>query len=182
MPLSKAEPRKLIHTREIICRGYHREDGLWDIEAQLKDTKTYTFDNIDRGGIAAGEPIHKMLIRLTVDDQLTIKNVEAASDAHPFTMCGDVAGDFSSLVGLTVGPGWRREIMSRFGRTKGCTHLTSLLAGPLAETTYQTVIPAKKVRNSGSSGSRPQLIDTCHAFRNDGPIVKREWPQFYKGD
>jgi len=182
MPLSKPSPRKLMHNRTIICHGYEREDGMWDIEATLTDTKTYTFDNVDRGGITAGEPIHHMLIRLTVNDELTIQQAEAASDAHPFTICGDVTADFDALKGLTIGPGWRRQVLNLFGRVKGCTHLTDLLVGPLAVATFQTVIPARKVRNSGSSGSRPQLIDTCHAFRGDGPIVKREWPEFYQGD
>ena len=70
MPLSRPAPRKHIHTREIRCRGYHRKDGLWDIEAFLVDTKTYGFDNVDRGRIDAGEPIHGMWIRLTVDEDL----------------------------------------------------------------------------------------------------------------
>lgn len=41
MPLSPPEPREHIHSRDIILRGYRREDGLWDIEAHLTDTKTY---------------------------------------------------------------------------------------------------------------------------------------------
>ena len=57
-----AEPsgRASIHSRDIRCCGFRREDGLWDIEATLEDTKTYSFANQDRGGIAAGEPIHRM--------------------------------------------------------------------------------------------------------------------------
>ena len=35
MPLSKPAPRKHIHTREIKCLGFEREDGLWDIEGRL---------------------------------------------------------------------------------------------------------------------------------------------------
>ena len=40
MPLPNPVPRKLMHTRAIECNGYEREDGLWDIEAHLTDTKT----------------------------------------------------------------------------------------------------------------------------------------------
>ena len=45
MPLSQAAPRQHIHTREIVCRGYLRDDGLWDIEGSICDVKTYSFDN-----------------------------------------------------------------------------------------------------------------------------------------
>ena len=61
MPLEKPQPRKHIHTRDIQCRGYHRDDGLWDIEGTIMDTKTYSFDNIDRDGIPAGEPLHHQM-------------------------------------------------------------------------------------------------------------------------
>ena len=39
MPLPPPAPRDLKHTRTIVCQGYEREDGLWDIEARLTDTK-----------------------------------------------------------------------------------------------------------------------------------------------
>ena len=45
MPLSTAAPRKPIHTREIRYTGYEREDGQFDIEAHMTDTKTYPFAN-----------------------------------------------------------------------------------------------------------------------------------------
>ena len=75
MPLSKAAPRRHIHTREIRCLGFEREDGLWDIEGTMTDTKTYTVDNQDRNGIAAGEPIHAMRIRVTIDADMLIHDI-----------------------------------------------------------------------------------------------------------
>ena len=58
-----------MHTRHVECRGYERDDGLWDIEGHLVDTKPYDMPNDDRvsGKIAAGEALHEMWIRLTVD-------------------------------------------------------------------------------------------------------------------
>ena len=60
MPLSKPALRKHLHNRNIECKGYEREDGLWDIEAHLVDTKTYSFENHDRGTVASGKPVHDM--------------------------------------------------------------------------------------------------------------------------
>ena len=65
--------RQLIHDRRVTCQGFLRDDGLWDIEGRLVDVKSYAFPNRDRGGeIPAGQPIHEMLIRLTLDDQYVI--------------------------------------------------------------------------------------------------------------
>jgi hypothetical protein len=60
MPLSPPPERELLHSRDIVLRGYRRTDGLYDIEAQLTDTKSYGSANRDRGYIEAGEPIHGM--------------------------------------------------------------------------------------------------------------------------
>ena len=115
MPLSKPAPRKHIHTRDIKCLGFERDDGLWDIEGRLTDTKTYTFDNHDRGGIAAGEAIHDMLIRLTVTGDMVVQAAEASTESSPFSMCGDVTQAFSRLVGLKIGPGWRKAVDEAMG-------------------------------------------------------------------
>ena len=70
MPLSTPVPRQMLHRRVVQCTGYRREDGLWDIEGHMVDTKTYSVPNEDRGGvIQAGEPLHEMWIRLTVDEE-----------------------------------------------------------------------------------------------------------------
>ncbi len=81
MPLSEPNAREHIHTRDISCRGYRREDGLWDIEGHLVDTKTYAFDNRFRGEVAPGMPVHEMWLRVTVDDDLRIKDVEGQDSA-----------------------------------------------------------------------------------------------------
>lgn len=182
MALSKPVPRDHLHTREIRCRGFRRHDGLWDIEASLEDTKTYSFDNHDRQGIVSGEPVHRMLIRLTVDDGLTVKAIEVETEAGPFGVCGAIAPRFGELVGIRIGPGWRKAVLAGFGGTRGCTHLTELLIGPVATTALQTVMAARARRQSATpDGRRPPIIDTCHALASDGAVVRREWPDFYTG-
>ncbi|MEQ8229531.1 MAG: DUF2889 domain-containing protein [Rhodospirillales bacterium] len=182
MPLSKPAPRKHIHTRDIKCMGFERDDGLWDIEGRLTDTKTYTFENHDRGGIAAGEAIHDMFIRLTLTGDMEVKAAEASTDSSPFSMCGDVTETFSQLVGLKVGPGWRKAVTSAMGSTHGCTHLRDMLMGPIAVTAFQTIFPARKKRGEPGPGKKSPLIDTCYAFRSNGPVVKTRWPDFYEED
>lgn len=64
MPLSSPAPREHRHTRLLDMRGYRREDGLWDIEGHMTDTKTYQFENEHRGSVMPGTALHDMWIRL----------------------------------------------------------------------------------------------------------------------
>ena len=178
MPLSPPAPRDHIHSRDITLRGYRREDGMWDIEAHLTDTKTYGFPNRERGSIEAGEPIHDMWLRLTLDDGMLIHDVEAATDYSPFGVCGDITPDFKKLAGLTIGPGWTREARKRVGGVHGCTHLFELL-GPIATVAYQTRV---RKTNQVDPGKKPGHLDSCHALASDGPVVKDNYPEFYTGD
>jgi hypothetical protein len=179
MPLSKPNPRNQIHNRKIEARGFQRDDGLWDIESRLIDTKTYSFDNTDRGMINSGEAIHDISIRITIDDDMTVQSAEAVIDSGPFTLCGDITPAFKALEGLSVKPGWRKSVLQRLGGTKGCTHIVDMLLGPIAVTSWQTVNPARQKRNAPSGGGKPPLLNSCHAFSAASRVVKREWPDYY---
>ena len=135
-----------------------------------------------RIGLSAGEPIHDMLIRLTLDGDMTVQAAEASTESSPFSMCGDVTQAFSKLVGLKVGPGWRKAVAQAMGGVHGCTHLRDLVMGPLAVTAFQTIFPARKKRGNPGPGKKSPLIDSCYAFRTDGPVVQARWPEFYTGD
>lgn len=188
MPLSEPAAREEIHSRQIVCRGFRRADGLWEVEGHLTDVKTYSFANEERGAIEPGDPIHEMWLRLTVDDGLTVHAVEAVTDNSPFRLCGAIAPNFQGLVGLRIGPGWTRAVKERLGGVHGCTHLVELL-GPVATTAFQTIFPIKareraereKAGQEPPSRSRPPLLDTCHAFASDGALVRQLWPDFHTG-
>jgi len=190
MPLSSPAARQHIHTRVVECRGFRREDGLWDIEGHITDVKTYAFGNHFRGEIAAGMPVHEMWLRLTVDDRLTIHAVEAVTDAGPYAACPRAAPNFERLTGLRIKPGFQAQVRERLGGTEGCTHIVELLV-PLATTAFQTVFPyldRQRRQQQKADGKpresprrRPALIDSCYAFASDGEVVKRYWPEFYRG-
>ena len=185
MSLSRPAPRKHIHTRRIECQGFQRDDGHWDIEGTLTDSKTYSFDNVDRGGVASGEAVHRMTIRLTVNDDMVVQAAEAFTESSPYTLCTDANSSVPEIAGLTIGPGWRKEVRKIMGRTKGCTHIRDMMMGPVAQTAYQTIIPMRNRKSSEDAKKRtdrPPVLDTCHAYASDGPIVERTWPQFYTGE
>lgn len=181
MPLSTPVAREHIHDRNIEARGYRRTDGLWDIEGRMVDTKTYGFDNKHRGRVEPGQPVHDMRLRITIDDRLEIKAIEAASDSHPFRVCPDITPDYSSMVNTRIQSGWTSLVMERLGQFRGCTHLTRLLQ-ELAVVAIQTVYPIlSRERPAIESDRRPAHLDTCHALRSDGPVVEEFYPRWHRG-
>jgi hypothetical protein len=195
MPLSDPAPREHFHTRQVECRGFLRDDGLWDIEGHLTDRKTYSFPSDEHDGeVTAGSAVHDMWLRITVDDDMVINAVEAVTDASPFRMCPNITPNFQRLVGLAIRPGFIPKVKQLLGGVQGCTHLVELM-GPVATTAIQTVSSSrgreKRERERAASGAaphdaaaqphRPPLLDTCHSFASDSPVVKRIWPDFYTG-
>lgn len=181
MPLTEPAPREKIHCRDIRIEGYRREDGLWDIEAHMTDTKTYGFGNAFRGHIAPGEPLHDMWLRLTLDEDLVVQGLEASTEAAPFQACPSITPNYARMAGVKVGPGWNRAIKERLGGVEGCTHLREVL-GAMATVAFQTLYPVlARKKPKDDQPRRPSLIDSCHAYRADGPIVKTNWPDFYEG-
>lgn len=183
MPLSApAVDREHLHTRTYDFGGYHRSDGLWDIEGRIIDTKTYGFPNDHRGYIEAGEPIHDMSIRLTLDDNFVIQAIEAVTDHGPFAVCPAITPNFQRMVGVRIGPGWRKEVRSRLGGIEGCTHLVELLLA-MATPAYQAMFPVRsKKESSRPPGKKPALLNSCHAFSEKGAFAKKTWPEFYTGE
>jgi Protein of unknown function (DUF2889) len=199
MPLPSPQPREAIHTRAIEINGYRRADGLYDLEAHLTDTKTFGQTNYDRGYIAAGEPVHDMWLRLTVDDAMQIVGVDAVSDKTPYVMCPAAAPNFSRLIGLRIKAGFLRDANQLVGGSMGCTHLRELLQ-QMATTAFQTINPTKvrqEMRAEGvddvpgsdktdariteKMGGPPKILNTCLAYADNGPLVKRRWPNLYQG-
>ena len=184
MPLPAATPREPIHTRQIDCHGYRREDGLWDIEGHLTDTKAYSFKNEHRGEVKAGEPIHEMWMRLTLDDTMMIQAVETATDHGPYAICPAILPNFQRLKGLKIAKGFNAKVFELLGGVEGCTHHVELI-GRLATVAFQTIFPYRNrmaaAEGRKPDGSRkPRLLNTCHAFAENGEIARRLWPELSK--
>jgi hypothetical protein len=203
MPLPAPAPREHLHTRTVTCQGFLRQDGLWDIEGRIVDAKTYAFENEWRGKVGAGTPVHEMWIRLTVDDRMEIKEVAAATDHSPFQICPGILPNFQRLLGVRIGHGFTREVRSRLGGRQGCTHIVEMLQ-QVATVAFQTMVAerSKSLRKRQAAESAPAepaaapaagdkpadgprrpplVIDTCHAWSSDGPLVQRYMPEHFTG-
>ena len=190
MPLSPPADRELHHQRDIAMKGYERADGLFDIEAHLVDTKTYGFPSDYRGQVNAGEPLHGMWMRLTIDADMNVISCEAASDFTPYAVCPGAAPAFAALAGLKIGPGFNKAVNERVGGTRGCTHLREVLA-QMATVAFQTLYPirARIAREARANldvagepptapGKTPALLGTCHAYAPTSPVVRQRWPEW----
>jgi hypothetical protein len=183
MPLPPAAPRQHLHDRAVTYRGYLREDGLWDIEGEIADTKTYHFEMTERGAMPPGTPVHAMAIRVTLDDRMVIREIAAVMDDTPYGECRRGEDPMQKMVGASMGPGWRQAIERALGGVKGCTHLRELLFN-MATAAYQTVFPYQDRQRqlagiaSTASEQPPYHLGRCIGWDFDGPVVARTYPQF----
>jgi hypothetical protein len=181
-----APKRKPMHTRQIVCHGYEREDGLWDIEAQMTDVKSYDIRHQDGTvKLAAGTPLHQMSLCVTVDSSLVIVDARARTERGPYQECPAINAAYAALIGMTIGAGFTNRVKKQFKGVGGCTHLTELI-GTVATTAYQTLWPVMEKRyaerdgEAGDPAEKPSpTIDSCHALRRDGEAVLMRWPKFY---
>ena len=125
----------------------------------------------------AGEPIHDMWLRITVDKQLHIVDAQAAMDAVPYVgHCGEIVPAYRLLVGLAIRPGYSQQLKELFGGVRGCTHVSEL-AGALATAAFQTMA-GQRVQDPAH---KPFQLDKCHALDATGPAVGRYYPKWYRG-
>jgi len=173
--LSNPKPRSLLHTREITFQGFAREDGLWDIEGHLRDYKTSSFVT---SGITwqPGQAFHDMWVRLTVDHELVIQDIEVAMDAHPHPECPQVIPPMNALIGERLGKGWRKTIQTHLGGIAGCTHLRELL-NSLATAAFQSIPGALF---NPDENKPPLYLGACKSWDFNGPVVMRVYPKFYQ--
>ena len=181
MPLSPSVDRAPVHTRNITCSSYVREDGMWDIEGQLTDVKAYSFVNDFRGEVHPGEPIHDMKMRLTVDSDICIHSIEAVIDSGPYQACPAITPAFSSLEGEKIGPGWNRLVREKLGGVHGCNHLVDML-GPMATVAFHTVRWSDTPSSTDNLGAGNLPINACHIWSATGDMVREQLPDFYTGD
>ena len=169
-----AVERELVHNRQITLNGYVRIDGLFDIEAELTDHKTYSFPSDFRGEVTPDLPVHHMIVRVTITEQRIITAAEAITVTGPYAVCPKANEVFKELVGLQIGPGWRRKVQAAIGGRHGCTPITELL-GPVATIAYQTLYghearerrKKKQFSDADKQSERSHLLNSCVGYADD---------------
>jgi hypothetical protein len=173
--------REEIHQRSIDLRFYRRKDGLYEVEGRLLDTKRHRFRRqLAEADTPAGEPLHDIIVRLVLDDSLTVHDAQAELRTTPFQVCKGAAQTLVPLKGLRVGAGWTRRVRELLGGAASCTHIAELL-GPLATTAFQGLAPARLARlnDPQNESQRGAKVDSCYAYAAEREIVARLWPHLH---
>ena len=164
--------RKLVHTRDISTRTFALGDHSILVEGNLIDRRYGAKQNEP-----AEEPelVHHMVIRLKVKGPaMLIERAEAEMPHHPREECPEVLPRIRDLEGLEIAPGYSVKVKKAIGGVKGCAHLTSLVIA-MGESAVQGYWAAY-VEKKGRAGLREEtikgFINTCHLWKEDGPIVR----------
>jgi hypothetical protein len=174
LPLPAPYARVPLHTRTTVYRGFQRDDGLWDIEGELLDTKNKLLPIPGEPAIAPGEPLHGMAIRVTINDHFVVQAIAVAMDATPHRECPQSMASMQSMVGCTMSRGWRRAIERNLGGVCGCAHLRELLFN-MATAAFQSIsheLPCN------SPDQPPPHLGKCLTWDFNGEVVRRIYPKF----
>ena len=175
-------PRQAMHTRSIVCRSFLRQDGLIDLDARFIDTRPFDYHSPFRGHCAAGDALHNMQMRLTINSGRQILAVVTVMAATPYAGCAEVNPNFQRLLGLTIGRGFRQAVRERLGGVMGCTHVLALTdavsaAAMQALASRQHLLrstqPESAAAPAGKVWQIDALVDSCWSYRADGPVVQR---------
>jgi hypothetical protein len=163
---------KLVHTREISIRTLDLGDHTILVEGGLIDHRYRPKQNEAH---EESELVHHMVIRLKVKGpEMLIEQAEATMPHHPREECPEVLPSIRNLEGLKVAPGYSMKVKRVIGGIRGCAHLTSLVIamGESAVQGYWAAYGADRKRVGLREQTIEKFINTCHLWKEDGPIVK----------
>lgn len=172
--------RTLKHTRAISVEYFQRDDGLWEIDARLTDTKTIDL-NLRSRDIPAGTPLHDVLLRLTLDARANIVDVIAILPSVPYPGYCDIIGPaYQKMIGLNLLSGFRQGLRERLSGIEGCAHLNELamVIPDAAVQIFDFETDRRTSSDEHMSGKKPFELDNCHALRSDGPAVALYYPRW----
>lgn len=166
---------KKVHSRNISVTTYNYDEQRILVEGFLKD------DRFQKSYMSTGETfpkgvVHHMAIRLLVNcSNLMIEDIDVDLISVPRDVCRETIDCLSPIKGLTITKGFTSKVKKLAGGTQGCTHLVELLLAmaPAAIQGYASH-QAKKPVSANPAHIKMYyqfLLNTCHAWREDGPFV-----------
>jgi hypothetical protein len=162
---------------------FKRDDGLFDVEGRLIDTKPFAFARVcTPEPLPPGSPLHDLSIRLTVDAEFFVRDIEASSDSTPYPLCKEAESTLSVLVGERIASGWSAKVKSLLRGSASCTHLMEMLI-PMATAALQGIIGSRREGHTIVDVSKVQVrLDSCFTYARHRSVIQQFWPQHYQNE
>ncbi len=158
--------RKEIHSREIKTQVWLLDNGNWEIESNLVDTKGYDTKVGLGKDLPAGDPLHQMKIVIEASAVGEICDITIQMPDTPFQYCPEVIRNFDQLKGEFMSKGWNQLLNERFSKAQGCRHLIDMLRNA-ATVLFQAMAYSRNLTPDDMS----YWVNTCHAMREDGEVA-----------
>lgn len=169
---------KKIHNRNLDISSYSLDDEHILIAGELKERNLITVHR-SSGKIAEPKIFHHMQIQMIIKTaELKIMDIHVKIPSAPHDdICREMEESLDDIKGLIIAPGFTSKVKNIAGGIKGCAHLTTLLLSmaPAALQGYWIFEGRYKQRDGSdySADIDKYLINTCWAWRKDGPIAKK---------
>jgi hypothetical protein len=163
---------KIVHNREILIRTSDLGEHTILVEGSLID---HRYQPMQKEESEESELVHHMVVRLKVrGPSMLIEQAEAAMPHHPRPECPEMLPSIRNLEGFEIAPGYTMKVKKAIGGAKGCAHLTSLIIamGESAVQGYWAAYEAERKRTGLREQTIKKFINTCHLWKEDGPIVR----------
>ena len=164
-----------VHSRSITVTTSDYDGGRILVEGVLRDDRFQDSHAITGETFPAGV-IHHMAVCLLVNcSNLMIEDVGVDLIHVPREVCRETLDCLAPIKGLVITRGFTAKVKKLAGGAKGCAHVVELLLAmaPAALQGY-AAHRSRKPETADSDHSKmilQFLVNTCHAWREDGPFV-----------
>lgn len=177
MDFMDVEPLEKIHNRDLDISSYILDDEHILVAGELKERNLI---KVHRRSGKVFEPaiFHHMQIQMKIKTtELKIADIHVKIPGAPHDdLCREMEKSLEGIKGLVIAPGFTSKVKQIAGGVNGCVHLTTLLLSmaPAALQGYWVFEGRhEQERDKDCSDEiKKYLIDTCWAWRKDGPIVQ----------
>ncbi len=161
--------RQPVHVRTIRMEAVEAGPGELEVTGTLLDERPS--GQVRSEGDDGARIIHDMTVTLRVRyPDFVITEARAEMAAYPYTICPEALPPVDQLVGLSVARGFVRAVQERFGRERGCSHLTALILAMAPVVKQGAGAAFRRERDTPRDADDLWFINTCQAWRQDGPL------------
>ena len=123
-----------------------------------------------------------MAIRMVVaGPELVIEDIEVDMPQTPRADCREAETSLQPVIGMSIRAGFTNRVKEAIGGPAGCSHLVGLLLSmaPAAVQGFWSNVVRKPYNPADYSKQAMDIVlDTCHVWRSDGPLVEEYREKF----